>query len=104
MSTIETAPDGAAYVERLVSVDLWVFENRRAHSVWCSGSPKLRCADDFTKWIRRHEARLTERGAMLRLGNARRLVEPAFRPLLLAILAEERDAATHNKERQRKRG
>ncbi|WP_157129893.1 hypothetical protein [Burkholderia pseudomallei] len=44
------------------------------------------------KWLRRHEARLMERRAVLRLGKAWRIVEPGFRPVLFEILGEEREA------------
>ncbi|WP_316684329.1 hypothetical protein [Ralstonia holmesii] len=41
----------------------------------------------------RHEVRLTERGAVMRLGTAWRIVEPTFHPVLFEILGEERECA-----------
>ena len=49
------------------------------------------------KWLKRHEARLTAMGAVIRLGNAWRIIEPAFRPAMLAILTEERNKAQRKK-------
>ena len=54
----------------------------------------------MNKWLRRHEERLTARGAVLRLGKAWRIIEPAFRPALFEILTEERDAVTRNKNKR----
>lgn len=82
----------AADMERLVPLETWLHENARARSIWRSGSPRLTCPADMGKWLRRHETRLTERGAVMRLGNAWRIVEPGFRAALLEILSEEREA------------
>lgn len=82
---------GVAEVERLVPLETWLHENARMRSIWRFGSPRLTSPADMGKWLRRHEARLTERGAVMRLGTAWRLVEPPFRPVLLEILAEERE-------------
>lgn len=76
--------------ERLVPLETWLHENARVRSIWRSGSPRLTCPADMGKWLRRHEARLTECGAVLRLGKAWRIVEPAFRSVLFEILAGER--------------
>lgn len=76
--------------ERLVPLELWLFENACVRSIWRSDSKRLTSPADMGKWLRRHEARLTERGAVLRLGNAWRIVEPRFRGALFEILGEER--------------
>ncbi|HDR9080670.1 TPA: hypothetical protein QDA98_003263 [Burkholderia vietnamiensis] len=80
--------------QRLVPLDTWLHENARMRSIWRFGSPRLTRPDDMAKWHKRHKARLTERGAVLRLGNAWRIVEPAFRPMLLEILGEKRERAS----------
>lgn len=80
-------------VERLVPLDLWLAENRRTRSIWQAGSPHLRSPDQMPRWLRRHERRLTERGAVMRLGAAWRIIEPTFRPVLFEILGEEREHA-----------
>jgi len=49
------------------------------------------------KWLKRHEARLTQRGAVMRLGNAWRIIEPHFRPVMIEILTEEREHAERKK-------
>lgn len=85
-------------IRRLVPLALWLHENRSAWSIWRAGSPNLYRPEDMPRWLRRHEARLTEAGAVLRHGNAWRLVEPGFSEALRGILAEERDAS------RRKRG
>ena len=90
-----------ASVERLVPLETWLYENARTRSIWRFGSPRLTGPTDMGKWLRRHEARLAERNAVLRLGKAWRIVEPAFRPVLFEILAEERERATRKKERNR---
>lgn len=50
-----------------------------------------RARDARCMW--RHEVRLTERGAVMRLGTAWRIVEPTFHPVLFEILGEERECA-----------
>jgi hypothetical protein len=90
-------------IQRLVPLDTWLHENARARSVWRSGSPRLTSPADMGKWLRRHEARLTERGAVMRLGKAWRIIEPAFRPVLLGILAEEREQAQRERERKQRK-
>lgn len=89
-----------AEIERMVPLELWLHENARARSIWRSGSPRLTGPADMPKWLRRHEARLTERGGVLRFGRAWRIVEPAFRPVLFEILTEERDRAARDRERK----
>jgi len=86
-----------AETERLVPLDTWLHENARARSVWRSGSPRLTGPDDMGKWLKRHEARLTQRGAVMRLGNAWRIIEPHFRPVMIEILTEEREHAERKK-------
>ncbi|APD38427.1 hypothetical protein BK015_25065 [Burkholderia pseudomallei] len=78
--------------ERLVPLETWLYENARVRAIWRSGSPRLTGPGDMGKWLRRHEARLMERRAVLRLGKAWRIVEPGFRPVLFEILGEEREA------------
>src|SRR6516225_6376302 len=56
--------------ERLLPLETWLHENARMRSIWRFGSPRLTGPADMGKWLRRHEARLTERGAVLRLGKA----------------------------------
>jgi hypothetical protein len=87
--------DGEA--ERLVPLDTWSHENARNRSIWQHGSPHLTEPEGMGKWLKRHEARLTERGAVIRLGNAWRVIEPAFKPVMFEILGEERDKANRNK-------
>lgn len=82
---------GVAEVERLVPLETWLHENARMRSIWRFGSPRLTGPADMGKWLRRHEARLTERGAVMRLGTAWRIVEPTFHPVLFEILGEERE-------------
>lgn len=82
-----------AEMERLVPLETWLYENMRMRSIWRSGSPRLTRPEDMARWLKRHEVRLTERGAVLRVGRAWRLVEPTFRAVLLQILTEEREAA-----------
>lgn len=80
-------------VERLVPLETWLHENAPIRAIWRSGSPRLTQPADMGKWLRRHESRLTECGAVLRLGNAWRIIEPTFRPVLFEILREERERA-----------
>ena len=86
-------------IERLVPLETWLRENRRMRSIWRFGSPRLTGPDNMARWLKRHEKRLTERGAVMRLGNAWRIIEPAFRPVLFEILTEERYAAMRRKEK-----
>lgn len=90
----------AAATERLVPLETWLYENARIRSIWRFGSPRLTCPADMGKWLRRHEARLTERSAVLRLGKAWRIVEPGFRAVLFEILTEERERAARDRERK----
>jgi hypothetical protein len=79
--------------ERLVPLDTWICEHVRSRSIWQRGSPSLTSPTDMGKWLKRHETMLTERGAVVRLGNAWRIVEPTFKPVMFEILDEERDKA-----------
>jgi|GEM_PF-6990732 len=79
--------------ERLVPLDTWIGENERRRSIWQAGSPHLTEPKGMSKWLKRHEARLTACGAVLRLGNAWRIVEPSFMPAMMAILTDERTKA-----------
>ncbi|CAG4891443.1 hypothetical protein [Paraburkholderia gardini] len=81
-------------VERLVPLETWLHENARARSIWRFGSPRLTGPAEMGKWLRRNEARLTERGAVMRLGSAWRIIEPTFLPVLFEILSEECERAT----------
>lgn len=92
-----------ADMERLVPLETWIYENARMRSIWRFGSPRLTGPADMGKWLRRHEARLTERGAVMRLGNGWRIIEPRFRPALFEILTEERERAQHERERKQLR-
>lgn len=83
--------------ERLVPLNTWVHENARNRSIWKHGSPHLTEPEGMGKWLKRHEARLIERGAVMRLGKAWRIVEPAFKPFLFEILTEERNRASKRK-------
>ena len=94
MSDIDTTTTETADVERLVPLDTWLHENARMRSIWRFGSPRLTGPADMGKWLRRHEAKLTARGAVMRLGTAWRIVEPMFRPVLFEILGEEREHAS----------
>jgi len=77
--------------ERLVPLDTWVDENARKLSIWKHGSPFLIAPQGMGKWVKRHEAGLAKRVAVIRVGNAWRIVEPAFKPVLIEILTEERN-------------
>lgn len=94
MSAIHELP--VADLERLVPLETWINENRRARFVWQSGSPHLREPAGMGRWLRRHENRLTECGAVLRLGNAWRLIEPKFKAVMTEILIEESDRAKNS--------
>lgn len=83
--------------ERLVPVELWIEENIGMASIWRSGSPRLTGPENLRSWLRRHEMRLTERRAVIRIRNAWRIIEPTFRPVMLEILGEERDAAARKR-------
>lgn len=83
-----------AEAERLVPLDTWLYENAHVRAIWRSGSKRLTCPADMGKWLRRHEARLTERGALMRLGTAWRIIEPTFHTVLFEILGEERERAS----------
>lgn len=85
----------AVEVERLVPLETWLHENARARSIWRFGSPRLTGPADMGKWLRKHEARLTERGPVMRLGTAWRIIEPTFCPVLFEILGEERERASN---------
>jgi hypothetical protein len=91
--TVTCTESEVVEVERLVPLETWLHENADTRAIWRSGSPHLTRPADMGKWLRRHEAQLTERGAVLRLGSAWRLVEPALRSVLFEILAEERERA-----------
>lgn len=93
-ATVTCTETGVAEIQRLVPLDTWLHENARARSIWRFGSPRLTGPADMGKWLRRHEARLTERGAVMRLGTAWRIVEPTFLPVLFEILTEERELAS----------
>jgi hypothetical protein len=86
-------------IERLVPLDRWIWENYRTRSIWQSGSPHLREPAGMGRWLRRHEIRLTDSGAVLRLGNAWRLIEPTFKTVLFEILAEERERAQNSNKK-----
>ena len=90
----------AAEAERLVSAATWAHENSSVRAIWRSGSPHLSGPANLGKWLRRHEARRTESGAVLRLGNAWRIVEPAFTPVLLEIPAKEYARPAGGKQRK----
>jgi hypothetical protein len=92
--TVTCTESEVVEVERLVPLETWLHENARARSIWRFGSPRLTGPADMGKWLRRHEARLTERGAVMRLGTAWRIVEPAFCPVLFEILGEERECSS----------
>ena len=92
--TVTCTESTADEIERLVPLETWLHENARMRAIWRSGSPRLTGPADMGKWLRRHEARLTEHGAVMRLGNAWRIIEPTFRPVLFEILDEERERAT----------
>jgi hypothetical protein len=77
--------------DRLVPLELWLYENARKRSIWWFGSPRLTCPQDMGRWLRRHEAHLTRRGAVERKGNAWRLIEPTFTKVMFEVLLEERN-------------
>lgn len=77
-----------APLQRLVPLETWVYENANVRAIWWT-SPRLTSPADMGRWLRRHEQRLTSRGALLRMGRAWRIVEPVFRTELFAILGEE---------------
>lgn len=103
MTSIEpVSADALIEVERLVPLETWLHENRCMRSIWRFGSPRLTGPDNMARWLKRHEARLTTRGAVMRLGKAWRIIEPVFRTELFEILTEERDAAARSKTKDRK--
>lgn len=80
-------------LDRLVPLENWINENAHHRSIWQHGSPHLIEPAGMGKWLKRHEARLTDQGALIRLGKAWRIVEPAFKPAMFEILTEEREQA-----------
>ena len=96
--SMDDAPD--ATTERLVPLSTWVHEKTSIRAISRSGGPHLIGPDDMGKWLKRHEARLIERGTGLRLGNAWRIVEPGFRSVSFEILAEEREQAARKTARK----
>ncbi|NML99641.1 hypothetical protein HHL24_17075 [Paraburkholderia sp. RP-4-7] len=64
------AMTGEIEIQRQVPLDTWLHENAGARTIWRFGSPRLIDPADTGKWLRRHEARLTVRGAVMRLGAA----------------------------------
>jgi len=94
-------------VQRLVPLDTWMFENRDLLLMWRgawyrAGSHSVSGPDNVPRWIKRHEKRLTEAGAVMRKGNAWRLVEPGCTEALRGILAEECDRAARAGTRKRR--
>jgi hypothetical protein len=83
-------------LDRLVPLDLWLYEHARKRSIWLFGSPRLRSPQDMGRWLRRHEAQLTRRGAVERKGNAWRLIEPTFTKVMFEVLLDERNRAHRN--------
>jgi hypothetical protein len=75
--------------DRLVPLDTWINENAGRTSIWRRGSPHLTGPGAMGKWLKRHEARLTELGAVMRIGIAWRIIEPKFEPIMFSILSEE---------------
>jgi hypothetical protein len=80
-------------LDRLVPLDTWVHENARNRSIWLHGSPHLTEPAGLGKWLKRHEAKLTQRGAVMRIGTAWRIIEPVFKLAMFEILTEERERA-----------
>jgi len=80
-----------ADLQRWVPLQLWLAENARKRSIWRFGSPRLTGPENMPRWLRRHEDRLTKSGAVMRLGNAWRLIQPGFESAMFEILAEERE-------------
>lgn len=81
-------------VQRLIPLETWIFENRYMLRAWRgvwfgAGTHNVSGPDNVPRWIRRHEKRLTEAGAVMRKGNAWRLIEPGITEALRAILTEE---------------
>lgn len=95
MIVIDTEP------QRLVPLDTWTHENARNLSIWWHGSPHLTGPDGMGKWLKRHEAALTERGDLLRIGIAWRIIEPTFKPIMFTLLTGERDKANAGAPRKR---
>lgn len=96
-------------VQRLIPLDTWIYENRYVLSAWLgvwyrSGRHSVSGPDNVPRWIRRHEKRLTEAGAVMRKGNAWRLIEPGCTEALRAILTEECERAARKGAGKRKAG
>jgi hypothetical protein len=89
-------PEIERIADRLVPLDLWLYENARKRSIWWFGSPRLTRPQDMGRWLRRHEAQLTRRGAVERKGNAWRLIEPIFTKVMFEVLLDERNRAHRN--------
>jgi hypothetical protein len=85
------ATDGT--IRRLVPLATWQYQNRHVMRVWTMRSPNMSGPESLLRWLGRHEARLTEGSAVMRLGNAWRLIEPGFSEVMRSILAEERARA-----------
>ncbi len=85
------ATDGT--IRRLVPLATWLHLNRHVMRVWTMRSPNMIGPESLPRWLRRHEARLTEAGAVMRQGNAWRLIESEFSEAMRGILAEERERA-----------
>jgi hypothetical protein len=90
----DSEPIDADGVQRWVPLNLWLAENARKNSIWRYGSPRLSGPENMSRWLKRHEVRLTQRGAVMRLGNAWRLIQPGFESAMFEILKEERERAT----------
>lgn len=83
--------DPSDIFDRLVPLETWLHENARNRSIWGHCSPRLTAPSDMGKWLKRHE-KPDKVQSCLRIGMARRIVEPAFKPAMFDIRTEERES------------
>lgn len=96
---------GEIEIHRLVPIETWIHENRYMLRAWRgvwfgAGTDNVSGPDNVPRWVRRHEKRLTEAGAVARQGNAWRLIEPGCTEALRAILTEECERASRKGPRK----
>lgn len=106
MSEVQTADNAPPpQVQRWVPLETWIHENRLMLLAWRkvwfgAGTHSVSGPDNVPRWIRRHEKRLTDAGAVMRKGNAWRLIEPGCTDALRTILTEECERKRARKERK----
>lgn len=94
MHDVQNDDGNTQSISRLVPLDTWIYENRHMLRKWLSvwyaaGTHSVSGPNNVPRWLRRREKRLTEAGAVMRVGKAWRLIEPGCTEALRAILDEE---------------